>query len=51
VLEIHETKPVPYVPVSHPLIEQLIGAIRGEFLDHVLFRNTTDPERRWEEFR
>jgi hypothetical protein len=32
VLEIDEIKSVPYVPVSHPFIERLIGTIRREYL-------------------
>jgi putative transposase len=32
--------------VSHPFIERLIGSIRREFLDHVLFWNSLDLERK-----
>jgi len=32
-LEIQEIKSVPYVPLSHPFVERLIGTIRREFLD------------------
>ena len=39
ILEIDEVKTVPRVPVSHPFIERLIGSIRREYLDHVLFWN------------
>ncbi|MDH3217581.1 MAG: transposase [Candidatus Krumholzibacteria bacterium] len=42
---------VPYVPISHPFIERLIGTIRREFLDHVLFWNAIDLERKLDEFR
>jgi putative transposase len=36
ILEVEEIKSIPYVPVSHPFVERLIGTIRREFLDHVL---------------
>ena len=31
-----EIKTVPYVPLSHPFVERLIGTIRREYLDHML---------------
>jgi transposase InsO family protein len=37
-----EVKAVPYVPLSHPFVERLIGTIRREFLDHVLFWTAAD---------
>ena len=37
ILEIDEIKTVPHVPLSHPFVERLIGTMRREFLDHVLF--------------
>jgi predicted metal-dependent enzyme (double-stranded beta helix superfamily) len=49
--DIDEVKTVPDVQVSHPFVEQLIGAIRGEFLDHVLFWNTLDLERKLGDFQ
>ena len=51
VLEIDEIKTVPHVPVSHPFVERLIGTIRREFLDHVLFWNTRDLERKLADFQ
>ena len=51
VLEIEEIKSVPYVPVSHPFVERLIGTIRREYLDHAFFWNTVDLERKLGEFR
>ena len=39
ILEVEEVKSIPYVPVSHPFVERLIGTIRREFLDHVLERS------------
>ncbi len=50
VLKIEEIKSVPYTPVSHPLIERLIGTIRREFLDRVFFWNVTDLARKLAEF-
>ena len=44
VLEIEEIKTVPYVPLSHPFVERLIGTIRREHLDQTLFWTTADLE-------
>ena len=51
ILEIDEVKTVPHVPVSHPFVERLIGTIRREFLDQVLFWNARDLERKLAEFQ
>lgn len=51
ILEIDEIKTVPHVPVSHPFVERLIGTIRREFLDHVLFWTAHDLERKLAEFQ
>jgi transposase InsO family protein len=45
ILEVEEIKSIPYVPMSHPFVERLIGTIRREFLDHVLIWNAVDLER------
>src|SRR5215510_4115737 len=37
VLEVREIKTVPYVPLSHPFVERVIGTIRRECLDQLLF--------------
>jgi putative transposase len=50
ILEIDEIKTVPYVPLSHPFVERLIGTIRREFLDQVLFWSSNDLERKLSEF-
>ena len=51
ILEIDEIKTVPYVPLSHPFVERLIGTARREFLDHVLFWNTRDLKRKLSDFQ
>src|SRR5687767_8551961 len=51
ILEIDEIKTVPHVPLSHPFVERLIGTMRREFLDHVLFWNARDLERKLGEFQ
>ena len=51
VLEIDEIKTVPPVPLSHPFVERLIGTTRQEFLDHVLFWNRRDLERKLADFQ
>ena len=51
VLDVDELETVPYTLTSHPFVERLIGAIRREFLDHVLFWNTLDLEKKLSEFR
>lgn len=50
ILEIQEIKSIPYVPVSHPFVERLIGTIRREFLDQTLFWNASDLERKLADF-
>ena len=49
--EIDEIKTVPLVPLSHPFVERLIGTARREFLDHVMFRNRRDLERKLCDFQ
>ena len=48
ILEIQEIKTGPYVPLSHPFIERLIGTLRRKFLDHVFFCNSNDLRRKLE---
>jgi transposase InsO family protein len=45
-LDIEPVKTVPYVPVSHPFVERLIGTIRRELLDQTLFWNSVDLEQK-----
>jgi len=51
ILEVEEIKSIPYVPLSHPFVERLIGTIRHEYLDHTLFWNAGDLEKKLGEFR
>src|SRR6202521_253403 len=51
ILEIDEIKTVPNVPLSHPFVERVIGTMRREFLDQVLFWNASDLERKLGEFQ
>ncbi len=46
ILEVAEVKTVPYVPLSHPFVERLIGTIRREYLDQVPFWTARDLERK-----
>ena len=51
VLEITEIKTVPLVPLSHPFVERLIGTIRREYLDHILFWSSADLETKLLDFQ
>ena len=51
ILEVTEIKTVPYVPLSHPFVERLIGTIRREYLDRTLFWTTADLENKLLDFR
>jgi len=51
ILNVAEIKTVPYVPLSHPFVERLMGSIRREFLDRTLFWTTVDLENKLLEFR
>ncbi len=49
--EVTEVKTVPYVPLSHPFVERLIGTVRRECLDHIPFWNARDLEKKLFHFR
>ena len=51
ILEVTEIKSVPYVPLSDPFVERLIGTVRREYLDHILFWTTADLENKLLDFR
>ena len=44
VLQVTEVKSVPYVPLSHPFVERLIGTRRRECVDQLLFWSASDLE-------
>src|SRR5499433_2579680 len=51
VLTVEQIKTVPYVPLSNPFIERLIGTLRRECLDRLLFWTATDLETKLIAFR
>src|SRR6516165_415387 len=51
VLDVQEIKTVPYVPLSHPFVERLIGTIRREHLDQTLFWTPADLEEKLRAFQ
>jgi putative transposase len=51
IVKVIEIKTIPYVPLSHPFVERLIGTVRREYLDHMLFWTTKRMrEKRAESF-
>ena len=50
ILGITKVETIPYVPLSHPFIDRLIGTIRRECLDRMLFWNEPDLERKLVDF-
>jgi len=51
ILEVQEIKTVPYVPLSHPFVERLIGTIRRECLDLTLFWTRQDLKCKLRDFQ
>lgn len=51
ILEIDEIKSVPYTPESHPFIERCFRSVRNEFLDHTLFWNSLDLQKKLNQYR
>src|SRR5947208_1027412 len=51
VLGVTEIKTIPYVPLSHPFVERLIGTVRREYLDRTLFWTTADLETKLFDFQ
>ena len=45
-LQVTEVKSVPYVPLSHPFVERLIGTLRRECVDQMLFWSASDLEHK-----
>jgi len=51
ILDVAEVKTVPYMPLSHPFVERLIGTVRREYLDQVPFWSARDLERKLMSFQ
>jgi len=51
ILEVDEIKTLPYTPVSHPFVERVIGTVRRECLDHTLFFNERDLQKKLNHFQ
>jgi transposase InsO family protein len=51
ILDVTQVKTVPYVPLSHPFVERLIGTVRREYLDQVPFWSAGDLERKLMSFQ
>ncbi|MBL8223889.1 MAG: transposase [Chromatiales bacterium] len=41
---------MPYVTLSHPFVDRLIGTLRREYLDQTLFWGTADLQRKLDDF-
>lgn len=50
VVGVDEVKSVPHTPTSHPFIERLIGTVRREYLDKLLFWGAADLELKLQDF-
>jgi len=51
ILNIQEVKTVPHVPRCHAVVERLIGTVRRECLDRLLFWTAADLDRKLAEFQ
>ena len=51
ILGVKEVKTVPFVPLSHPFVERLVGTVRREYLDQTPFWNAHDLERKLNSFQ
>jgi transposase InsO family protein len=51
ILEVTKIKTVPYVPLSHPFVERLIGTLQRECFDRTLFWTTADLEAKLIDFQ
>ena len=51
ILGIESVRTVPYVPVSNPFVERLIGTVRREYLDQLFFWNAADLEEKLSSFK
>ena len=51
ILDVAAIKTVPYVPLSHPFVERLMGTIRRECLDRTLFWTAADLDVKLRDFQ
>ena len=51
ILGVKEVKTVPFVPLSHPFVERLVGTVRREYLDQTPFWSAQDLERKLDSFQ
>ncbi len=51
IVDVEAIKTVPYVPLSHPFVERLIGTIRRECLDRTLFWTAADLDVKLRDFQ
>jgi putative transposase len=51
ILDVEAIKTVPYAPLSHPFVERVIGTIRRECFDRILFWTAADLEMKLLEFQ
>ena len=51
ILDAVEIKTVPYIALSYPFAERLIGSVRRGYWDRTLFWTTVDPENKLLEFQ
>ncbi len=50
ILEIEEVKSIPFTPISHPYVERLIGTVRRECMDQILFWNEAGLQNKLDDF-
>jgi putative transposase len=51
ILGIESVRTLPYVPVSNPFVERLIGTIRREYLDRLFYWNAADLVKKLSRFK
>ena len=47
ILGVKGIKTVPFVPISHPFVERLVGTVRREYLDQTPFWNARTSNENW----
>ena len=50
-MDVDVVRSIPFTPTSHPFVERLIGTVRREFTDEILFWNTDDLEKKLSEYQ